>query len=187
MRSTGKILVVMVLFFILTGLPGMIVRAEETEDVIINETTFPDDNFRNYIIGSFDKDGDKVIKGSEISQITTIQCGSKQIKDLKGIEYFTALQSLSCEFNQLSILDVSQNIKLTELNCMSNKLSSLNIRMNAELKRLVCTNNQLRSLNVSQNIKLRSLECDINSLTALDVSKNTALDYINCHGNKLQK
>ena len=87
MRSTGKILVVMVLFFILTGLPGMIVRAEETEDVIINETTFPDDNFRNYIIGSFDKDGDKVIKGSEISQITTIQCGSKQIKDLKGIEY----------------------------------------------------------------------------------------------------
>ena len=110
--------------------------------------------------------GDAEIQVSEATAFGgTIECSSQNISDLTGIEAFTALTELSCQGNQLTSLDVTQNTALTWLGCDNN--------------------NQLTSLDVSNNTALTILSCSGNQLTSLDVSQNTALTFLNCFGNQL--
>ena len=61
----------------------------------VNETTFPDENFRNYIKGRF---GD-FLSVDEIAGTKEIDCSIRNIESLKGIEYFTKSANLqSCGF-----------------------------------------------------------------------------------------
>ena len=153
-------------------------------DVAINETNFPDENFRNWLLQqSYGSDG--ILTQSEINGITSIDIRSKQIKNLKGIEYFTALTTLKCGYNQLTSLDVSNCTSLTILECYYNQLTSLDVSNCTALTDLQCHNNQLTSLDVFKNTALKYLECSSNQLTSLDVSKNTALTNLNCYRNKI--
>lgn len=99
---------------------------------------------------------------------------------LKGIEYCMSLTDLNCEYNQLTLLNISNNKKLTRLNCGSNDLTSLDISNNTDLIKLDCWNNHLTSLNLNNNGKLTNLHCSYNRLSTLDVYNNTeltSLDY----------
>jgi len=87
-------------------------------DVEINAANFPDDNFRQYVLDAgFDTDGDRILSDEELAAVTKIDCPSKSISDLKGIECFSALEELHCYDNQISSLDLSINPKLTVLDC----------------------------------------------------------------------
>ena len=153
-------------------------------DVEINETNFPDENFRNYLLGlSYGKDG--VLTNEEIAEITGFNVNNKNIKSLKGIEFFIALTDLNCPWNQLNSLDVSKNTELTSLYCDRNKLTSLDVSKNTKLTDLSCSWNQLTSLDVSGCTALTDLNCPWNQLTSLDVSKNTELTSLYCDRNKL--
>ena len=153
-------------------------------NIAINSINFPDYYFRNYLRSqSYGTDG--WLTEAEIASVTSIDVSSKQIEDLKGIEYFTALEKLFCNNNQLPSLDVSKNTKLTELNCSYNLLTALDVKKNTALMYLYCNNNQLTSLDVSQNTALLWLYCSNNQLTSLDVSKNTALTELDCYYNQL--
>ena len=174
-------------------------------DVVINETNFPDENFRSYLTsGSYGSDG--LLTDEEIAKITGLYVDFKNIKSLKGIEFFTALTYLYCDKNQLTSLDVSKNTALTSLRCSSNQLTTLDVSKNTKLTKLECDynqlttldvsgctaltglgcyKNQLTSLDVSRNTRLTTLSCWENQLTSLDVSKNTALTYLICDGNQL--
>ena len=152
-------------------------------DVTINETNFPDENFRNCLLNqSYGSDG--VITDDEIAGITKIDALGN-ITSLKGIEFFTALEYLNCYMNQLTSLDVSKNTALTLLECSGNKLTSLDVSKNTALTSLSCGGNQLTSLDVSKNTALTDLYCSSNQLISLDVSKNTALTYLLCYDNQL--
>ena len=152
--------------------------------IAINEENFPDENFRNYLLGqTYGVDG--VLTTKEIAGVKMIVVNGKNIQSLKGIEYFTALTTLYCYTNQLTELDVSKNTALTELSCGYNQLTELDVSKNTALTRLWCNNNQLTELDVSQNTALTRLWCDSNQLTALDVSKNTALTRLWCDNNQL--
>nr|WP_106634415.1 BACON domain-containing carbohydrate-binding protein [Alistipes sp. Marseille-P5061] len=107
------------------------------------------------------------------------------LTSLRGIEYFEALEELSCLYNQLTSLDVSRNTALTELRCDYNQLTSLDVSRNMALTELRCDYNQLTSLDVSRNTALTYLDCNNNQLTELDVSRNTALTELDCSGNPL--
>ena len=154
-------------------------------DVAINETNFPDENFRRYVSENCDPDGDGLLSPTEISNVTEIECSQRGIASLKGIEFFTALETLGCDWNELTSLDVSKNTALTSLDCYNNQLTSLDVSKNTALKLLNCSFNQLTSLDVSMNTALEWLSCDNNQLTALDVSKNTALKVLWCDNNQL--
>ena len=108
-----------------------------------------------------------------------------ELTSLRGIEYFESLQKLSCQWNQLTTLNISKNTALTILNCSYNLLTSLDVSKNTVLKRLECDFNQLTSLDVSKNTVLKRLECGGNRLNTLDVSKNTVLEELNCSENQL--
>ena len=154
-------------------------------DVEINETNFPDVNFRNWILNNIEEANDGVLTDSELESITYIDCSEQQIQSLKGIEYFTSLDNLYCQFNPLTSLDVSKNTKLNSLICYQNQLTSLDVSHNILLKALVCSENQLTSLDVSKNTELSYLACGYNQLTSLDLSHNAALTSLTCTSNQL--
>ena len=168
-----------VLFFALI-MAGTAMQAQ----IVINETNFPDENFRNWILAQ-DYGQDGVLTVHEIAGITYIDVLDKNIANLKGIEYFTALTELNCYNNQLTSLDVSQNTALTWLDCHNNQLTALGVPQNTALEYLNCATNQLTSLDVSQNTALTRMDCATNQLTSLDVSQNTALLSLYCYGNQL--
>ena len=150
----------------------------------INETNFPDEIFRNYLL-SQDYGSDGMITDEEIAEITCIDVEERGIASLKGIELFTALTTLWCGVNQLTTIDVSKNTALTTLICIDNQLTSLDVSKNTVLTYLDCDYNQLTSLDVSKNAALESFYCGVNQLTSLDVSKNTALTDLGCAYNQL--
>ena len=179
--------------------------AVQSAGVAIDNTNFPDANFRT-IVEYYDTNKDSSLSDTEIAAVEEIDCYDKGISNLKGIEYFTALRSLNCgcnqltsldvskntaltklycKKNQLTVLDVSKNTALTYLRCNYNQLTSLDVSKNTALTKLYCSNNQLTSLDVSKNTALTKLYCDNNQLTSLDVSKNTALTGLNCGHNQL--
>ncbi|MDC1471674.1 T9SS type A sorting domain-containing protein [Flavobacteriaceae bacterium] len=104
---------------------------------------------------------------------------------MTGIEGFTALVYLRCEYNQLTSLDVSQNTALEYLECNNNGLRSLDVSSNANLITLICNSNELKELIVSSNTALEILASFDNQLKELIVSSNPALKILTCNSNNL--
>ncbi len=171
-------------FLILTAVIILALGAgTATADVEINETNFPDDNFRNYVSETFDTDGDGILSLAERTVPTVIDCLGKQIQSLKGVEFFPSLKELVCCLNQLTELDVSDNPKLTYLNCYSNQLTDLDISMLTELEDLRCSYNDLTALNTSSNRKLKILRCYHTKISSLKLQNNTLLENLEIDGN----
>ena len=174
--------------------------------IAINETNFPDQNFRDYVATQWDKDRDNRFSPSEIADAEWIYCNKKEISNLKGIEFFTEIWNLDCGNNNLTTIDLSNNKKLKVIYCQhnqlkeldvsglpllesfhcdGNKLQSINVSKNEQLEKFDCEDNHLDTLNVSQNKKLEELSCGKNNLTELDVRENKKLKKLWCYENKL--
>ena len=152
--------------------------------VFVSEMAFPDENFRNWLLGQeYGKSG--YITAAGLAGVTNINVYEQGIADLKGIEYFTALNELNCSNNKLTALDLSANTALETLHCNNNQLTALDMSANTALRNLNCYSNQLTALDVSKNEALVLLNCSNNALSALDVKANTALRVLYCHENKL--
>lgn len=158
----------------------------------------------------WDSNRDGKLDQSEIAKVTEIRINGEEygIKSLQGIELFsnlesltinnvnldnqeldvsklTSLESLDCNDNNLTKLNLGEKPALTTLLCSRNQLTSLYVSEYTALTRLDCAKNKLVSLDVSALTKLYSLDCDDNKLTSLDVSKNVELQYLYCNNNKL--
>ena len=135
----------------------------EVAGIAIDEKNFPDKNFRDWVLEQdYGKDGK--LSEAEIAQISYINVSRNSIQNLKGIEFFTALDTLFCHTNQLTSLDVSKNTSLICLDCAYNQLTNLDISMNETLKSIYCFYNQLTSLDVSKNKELKTLWCFSNQI-----------------------
>ena len=175
-------------------------------DVEINETNFPDENFRNLLL-SWYEGADGVLTDGEIALAKYLPLNNKNIRSLKGIEFFTALTELNCSFNQLTeldlskntalkyldcsenysftTLDLSKNTELTYLNCSGNILTTLDLSKNTELTYLNCSGKQLKELNISGCVKLTEFMCTGSQIKELDLSNNTALKKLYFYYNQL--
>ena len=150
-------------------------------------TVIPDPNFELALIelGLDTLPIDGLVPTANIIVVTELDVINKNISNLTGIEGFTALTDLSCAFNLLTGLDVSQNTELIELDCYDNLLTDLDVSANTQLEYLDCGVNQLIGLDFSLNTALTQLYCQFNQLTGLDVSQNTALTRLDCGVNQL--
>ncbi|MFT6746460.1 MAG: Leucine-rich repeat (LRR) protein [Glaciecola sp.] len=183
----------------------------ETSCAALNEpvVNIPDAIFKKYLIDNseINTNGDTEIQISEANTFPgEINCALKGIKDLTGIEYFTALTVLKCQFNDIAALDISSCTSLKFLMCSHNKLTSLDVSKNSILEELYFGDNSISSLNISSNsaimyiqahnnsisnidlsacLNLKTITCANNQLSNIDVSKNTALYTLNCEGNNL--
>ena len=117
--------------------------AQRAGSVEINETNFPDEKFRNFVKKTYDTNGDGSLDETEAAAVTSINISSRIIKNLKGIEFFTALEYLECQNNALTSLDVSKNTALKSLYCSINQLTSLDVSGCTNLKTVYCEVNKL--------------------------------------------
>ncbi|MBS6776928.1 MAG: S-layer homology domain-containing protein [Butyricicoccus pullicaecorum] len=146
-------------------LPATAWAAEE--GVAIDESNFPNKTFRNYIQKVFDKDNNDFFSADEIAAVTELtfqypddpNTGVAGITSLKGIEYFTALTSLDCSYQDLTELDLSRNTGLTSVLCYGNQLTELDLSANTQLIELDCSSNEITHLDVSSNHNLEKLSC----------------------------
>jgi len=156
-------------------------------DVAIDSTHFPDSNFRSYVLEKVDTDGDGFLSTYESTMVTELSFGYfgdvESVSDLKGIEYFTSLESLYCSACHLTELDVSNNTWLKELICDFNNISELDVSNCKYLNYLNCSSNELETLKLNEYLVY--LECMSNNLTELDVSMNANLTQLYVYDNKL--
>ena len=178
------------------------VSAFAADGIAINETNFPDEQFRKYVLEQIDTNKNKTLDQGEIYSTTTIDVQYKGIKSLKGIEYFTSLQELKSQYNSLGVLDLSKNPGLSRLLCPSSGITELKLpssvyylecqynsltelKLPSSVTYLNCQNNSLTALDVSGCTGLTTLSCQDNPLTALNVSKNRSLNKLYVSGTDL--
>ena len=162
----------------------MLLPLMASADVEINETNFPDETFRDYLL-SKDFGSDKVITDEELQEITDFSIYQRDAESLKGIEFFTNLIYLTAKQCRLKELDLSANTKLRELDCNNNQLTSLIVSGCTDLVKLSAEGNQLPAIDLSKNTKLETVYISKNLLTALDLSQNVNLKVLYCNTNQL--
>ena len=163
---------------------------------------FKDQNFLQALLSAHlldsdakivDANGDGQISIDEARNVTYLSLydytndKSFNITDLSEIKYFTSLEYLYCECNQLTTLDLSQNTSLIEVECWGNRLTSLIVNNCSSLRLLVCEMNQLSTIDLSTNESLGQFECGWNNIEVLDLSKNIELSSLDCGNNPLDK
>ncbi len=151
---------------------NMCIKAHTNEGILINSENFPDDNFRSYVSESFDEDGNMLLSPAEIAKINQVNVYNTDIQSLKGIEFFTELTSLTCSYNPLGSLTLT-NTKLQSLYCYKCELEELDVSSCTALKTLSCGNNQLIYLDLTSNP----------SITTLNASNcSRSVDTVSCGG-----
>ena len=182
---------------------------------LAQQTFIPDSIFESYLESNGMGNGilnDHYVTTSNISSVLSLDVKSMEIEYLTGIEDFTALRTLYCDNNNLTQLNVTNNINLQVLSCGSscsgggnlltsldvsnninlrylrsdmNFLSTLDLRHNPLLYYLRCGWNQLASIDLSNNPLLQELSLYQNNLTSIDLIANTELDYLFIGANQL--
>lgn len=91
------------------------------KNIAIDESNFPDGNFRFYVAEHLDSSANGSLDRRE-ADIKTLNVSGLGILDLRGIEYFSELENLDCSDNELTSLDLSKNPALQVLNAEGNRL-----------------------------------------------------------------
>ena len=167
--------------------------ASAASAIPINEETFPDPVFREYVLKIV---GSSVLTEEKARQIEVLNVSDDNIKkvlgkrapitSLMGIRYLNYVKDLNCSGQELKkTLNLEQNSRVEKLNCSGNQLTDLWFHTGSSLRYLDCSVNQFTALNLSKNPELTELSCSNNKLTSLDLSANTKLQQINASSNKL--
>ncbi|WP_420552999.1 T9SS type A sorting domain-containing protein [Tenacibaculum aiptasiae] len=134
----------------------------------------PDTNFKNALLNNtpaIDINNDGEIQLSEAQAYGPyLNVGSKNINNLTGIEAFTNLTYLACAGNNLTKLNVSQNINLVFLYCAANPIEKLSLITNTKLENLSGWNCNLKTVNVANG--------NNSIITTFDVTGNPNLKCI---------
>ena len=167
--------------------------ASAASNTLINEETFPDPVFREYVLKIV---GSSVLTDTIARQIEVLDVSKNNIKkvlgdrapitSLMGIRYLRYVKDLNCSGQELKkTLNLEQNSRVEKLNCSGNQLTDLWFHTGSSLRYLDCSVNQFTALNLSKNPELTELSCSNNKLTSLDLSANKKLQQINASSNKL--
>ena len=167
--------------------------ASAASAIPINEETFPDPVFREYVLKIV---GSSVLTEEKAQQIEVLDVSDDNIKEvlgdrapitsLMGIRYLRYVKDLNCSGQELKkTLNLEQNSRVEKLNCSGNQLTDLWFHKGSLLRYLDCSVNQFTALNLSKNPELTELYCSSNNLTSLDLSANKKLQKIVAQTNAL--
>ena len=167
--------------------------ASAASAIPINEETFPDPVFREYVLKIV---GSSVLTEEKAQQIDVLDVSDDNIKEvlgkrdpitsLMGIRYLRYVKDLNCSGQELKkTLNLEQNSRVEKLNCSGNQLTGLWFHKGSSLKYLTCSVNEFTALDLSKNPELIELSCGNNKLTSLDLSANKKLQKIVAGSNKL--
>lgn len=162
---------------------------------------FPDANFKARLLaaesgngiaygingGSFklDANDDGEIEVSEALLVGTLHLRSSNISDLTGLESFANIRTLNCDYNNLTILDLSALNNIEKVNANNNSLTSVTIAGSTSLEYINLNTNQLTSIDLNGLSNLGTLSIDNNQITTLDAQVLTEAYRLDCKGNLL--
>ncbi|QHI36628.1 Internalin-J [Kordia antarctica] len=162
---------------------------------------FPDANFKAKLLaaesgngiaygtsgGSFklDANDDGEIEVSEALLVGTLHLRSSNISDLTGLESFANIRTLNCDYNNLTILDLSALNNIEKVNANNNSLTSVTIAGSASLEYINLNTNQLTSIYLNGLPNLGALSINDNQITTLDAQVLTEAYRLDCKGNLL--
>ena len=167
--------------------------ASAASAIPINEETFPDPVFREYVLKIV---GSSVLTEEKARQIEVLDVSDDNIKkvlgdrapitSLMGIRYLNYVKDLNCSGQELKkTLNLEQNSRVEKLNCSGNQLTGLWFHKGSSLKYLTCSVNEFTALDLSKCSELIELSCSSNKLTSLDLSANKKLQKIVAQTNAL--
>ncbi len=135
-------------------------------------TAIQDANFelRLGTLGYDDIAADGQVPTSLIENVQSLTIANLTITDLTGIEDFTALQSLEADFNNLTTIDLSNNLNLTYLDLNRNDITSLDLTANTLLENVRVRENELTELDMRNG--------NNTNITFLDARNNPNLSCI---------
>ncbi len=142
-----------------------------SECVDIDDTHFPDSEFRSYISSNFDTDSDDKLCEDEVALALSVTLSSNTIESIEGIEYLSSLTSLDVSSTSITTLDLSKNISLTSLSLKNIDLTSVDFGLSKliNLTSLSIVNSSLSSIDVSNLTKLTLLKAVNNHIMAIDL------------------
>lgn len=118
-------------------------------------------------------------------EITSLDISQKRLAGSLDLTDFINLEELDCSYNSLTNLILNNNCgKLKRIYCQDNQLTSLNISNQLVLTFLNCSQNKsLTALIVTNKPQLTTLVCSNCNLINLQLTNNHRLKLLNCSGN----
>lgn len=152
------------------------------DGIPIDESHFPDPIFKAFVEKTADLNKNGYLSQDEISKQTSLTFWNSHLENIKGIEYFTALESLDIYGSRIKTLDLTGLDHLSSLFIRNNfSLTTLSLAL-PNLKNLNCSYNALTSL-VLKTPRLVNLSCSNNHLETLDVSNHKNLETVEYSNN----
>ena len=112
------------------------VTARAAGNVAINEKSFPDQIFREYVSANFDADGDGELSAEELENAVEIDLSGTEAADLTGLAAFTGLKVLNVSGTKVTAVNPAKNTALEVLNISGCAVKSLDVAKNTALKEL---------------------------------------------------
>lgn len=144
------------------------------ESISIDEAHFPDDVFREYVSEHFDtKNKDGILSDEEIKEVVKIEYLPDNVSSIKGIEYFTYLESLSVSNTQVETVDVSENSALKSLYVVGPSIKVVDTGELQSLDQFWADDTSITSIDLQSNTALTEVHIrDLDVLTSLKLPKN---------------
>ncbi|MCX7550378.1 T9SS type A sorting domain-containing protein [Xanthomarina sp. F2636L] len=142
---------------------------------IAQNVNIPDANFKTYLLAdsAINTNSDSEISVAEAQAFSgELLINGLSISDLTGIETFVNITRLDCYSNNLTALDVSNNLALTRLHCSDNQIGTLDISANPLITDIQCHNNGvLYALNIANgnNSNISWMKAYGNSLSCIQI------------------
>ena len=164
---------------------------------------FTDDNFYRSVVDEYNETNhtslgyDVSLTNEQLKTITYLYLNGTNTTSIKGLEKLTNLKSLFVYGEQITTLDLSQNVNLENLDIQSTPIGTLDLSHNTKLVSFrlyegelttldfgqntnlesinIIYADELTNINIANNTKLKNLNIESTSLSTLDVSHNTGL------------
>ena len=154
--------------------------------VVDGAIMFDDTKFEEFIISSFDLDGDSKLSEEEALNIKSLDLENMGFTSIEGIRYFKNLETLDANQNNLKKIDVSGLKKLKYVYFNMNKVSSFICNDCPLLQSIMARSNNLSNVNLlGMKSSLQVLDLMQNNLVSLDLSDMKLLEYVAVGKNNL--
>lgn len=145
------------------------------------ELSLPDKNLQACVNEAAQKNN-----WQSINDITRIECHSKNIASLEGIEKFTGLQKLSLYNNQLTQVSLGHLPDLKHINLAKNKITQVSFSELTALEELYIFGNQLTEFQLINLPKLKLLKFNDNQIKTFTYKDLPAVEKIYMFNNLVE-
>jgi protein phosphatase 1 regulatory subunit 7 len=121
----------------------------------------------------------------DAESVSNIECHSKNIRFVDGIEVFTKLKRLSLYNNDITELTLTQFVYLQHLNVAKNKIDTFSVSSMPALEELYVFNNKLPRLALADLPNLKQVKANNNLITNFTYKTLPALEKLYLFGNKM--